>query len=77
MVREGESGLLFPCADTEIFAQQLFRLLNDLQLREKMERSIPKEGRDRFHPDSVAAQTVAVYREILSRTAEVPERLAS
>jgi len=26
-----------------------------------------REGRERFHPDSVAAQTVAVYREILSR----------
>ncbi len=67
MVREGESGLMFPCSDTQAFAKQLFRLLNDFQLREAMETRIVHEGRERFHPDSVAAQTVAVYREMLSR----------
>ena len=67
MVRDGESGLLFPFSDTQAFAKQLFRLLNDAQLREAMETRIVREGRERFHPDSVAAQTVAVYREILSR----------
>jgi glycosyltransferase involved in cell wall biosynthesis len=67
MVREGETGLLFPFSDTKVFAQQLFRLLNDSQLRKAMETRIILEGRERFHPDSVAAQTVSVYREILSR----------
>ncbi len=67
MVREGESGLLFPFSDTQALAKQLFRLLNDSQLREAMETRIVREGRERFHPDSVAARTVAVYREILSR----------
>jgi glycosyltransferase involved in cell wall biosynthesis len=67
MIREGETGLLFPFSDTQAFAKQLFRLLNDYQLREAIETRIVREGRERFHPDSVAAQTVAVYREILSR----------
>ena len=67
MVREGETGLMFPCSDTQTFAKQLFRLLNDSQLRKAMETKIILEGRERFHPDSVAAHTVAVYREILSR----------
>jgi glycosyltransferase involved in cell wall biosynthesis len=67
MVREGETGLLFPFSDTRAFAQQLFRLLNDSQLRKAMETKIVLEGRERFHPDSVAALTVAVYREMLSR----------
>jgi glycosyltransferase involved in cell wall biosynthesis len=67
MVREGETGLLFPFSDTQALAKQLFRLLNDSQLREAMETRIVRDGRERFHPDSVAAQTVAVYREILSR----------
>jgi glycosyltransferase involved in cell wall biosynthesis len=67
MVRDGESGLLFPFSDTQAFAKQLFRLLNDSQLRKAMETKIVLEGRERFHPDSVAAQTVAVYREMLSR----------
>ena len=58
---------MFPCSDTQAFAKQLFRLLNDPQLREAMETRIVREGRERFHPDSVAAQTVAVYREMLSR----------
>ena len=67
MLREGETGLLFPFSDTQAFAKQLFKLLNDSQLRQAMETRIVQEGRERFHPDSVAAQTVAVYREILSR----------
>jgi len=67
MVREGETGLLFPLSNTQAFAKQLFRLLIDSQLREAMETRIVREGRERFHPDSVAAQTVAVYREIRSR----------
>jgi glycosyltransferase involved in cell wall biosynthesis len=67
MVREGETGLLFPFSDTKALAKALFKLLNDSQLREAMETRIVREGRERFHPDSVAAQTVAVYREILSR----------
>ena len=67
MVRDGETGLLFPFSDTNALAEALFKLLNDSQLRKAMETRIVREGRDRFHPDSVAAQTVAVYREILSR----------
>jgi glycosyltransferase involved in cell wall biosynthesis len=67
MVRDGETGLLFPFSDTQVFARQLFRLLSDSQLREAMENRIVLEGRERFHPDSVASRTVAVYREILSR----------
>jgi glycosyltransferase involved in cell wall biosynthesis len=67
MVREGETGLMFPFSDTQALAKQLFRLLSDAQLREAMEIRIVGEGRERFHPDSVAAKTVAVYREILSR----------
>jgi glycosyltransferase involved in cell wall biosynthesis len=59
--------LLFPFSDTQAFAKQLFRLLNDSQLREAMEARIVREARERFHPDSVAAQTVAVYREMLAR----------
>lgn len=67
MLREGESGLLFPFSDTQALAKQLYRLLSDAQLRNAMETRIVVEGRERFHPDSVANQTVAVYREILSR----------
>jgi len=76
MVRDGETGLLFPFSDTAAFAKQLFRLLNDSALRSAMESRIVPEGRERFHPDSVAAQTVSVYREILSR-AHAPGRRAN
>jgi glycosyltransferase involved in cell wall biosynthesis len=67
MVRDGETGLLFPVSDTQAFAKQLFRLLSDDSMRNAMEKRIVLEGRERFHPDSVASQTVAAYREILSR----------
>jgi len=67
MVRDGETGLLFPVSDTGAFAKQILRLLSDDSMRTAMEKRIVLEGRERFHPDSVAAQTVAAYREILSR----------
>jgi glycosyltransferase involved in cell wall biosynthesis len=72
MVREGETGLMFPFSDTQALAKQLFRLLSDSQLRKAVETRIVLEGRERFHPDSVAAQTVAVYREILARNDNGP-----
>jgi glycosyltransferase involved in cell wall biosynthesis len=67
MVRDGETALLFPFSDTETFAKQIFRLLNDSQFRNAMEERIAREGSQRFHPDSVAARTVDVYREIRAR----------
>ncbi len=64
MVRDGETALLFPLGDVEACAGQIRRLLEDEGLRSGMAERIRQEARRRFHPDAVAEQTAAVYREL-------------
>lgn len=66
MVRDGETALLFPVGDFERCAAQIRRLLDDDALRAAITARAREEARQRFHPDAVAAQTVAAYRTILS-----------
>jgi glycosyltransferase involved in cell wall biosynthesis len=67
MVSDGMTGLLFPFGNTPMCADQINRLLDDDPLREAMTLRIREEARQRFHPDSVAEQTVSVYREAMAR----------
>lgn len=67
MVRDGETGLLFPFGETRACADRIRRLLDDPAWRARLAATAQAEARQRFHPDAVAAQTVAVYREILGR----------
>jgi glycosyltransferase involved in cell wall biosynthesis len=67
MVRDGTTALLFPFGDARVCADQINRLLDDGTLREAMTLRIREEARQRFHPDSVAEQTVSVYREAMAR----------
>jgi len=67
MVQDGKSALLFPLGDITACAQHIFRLLDDECLRESMQVRILEEARLRFHPESVAEQTVRVYREVIER----------
>jgi len=48
IVREGETGLLFPLSDTKALAKSLFRLLNESQWREALTTRIVREWRERF-----------------------------
>lgn len=63
----GDAGLIFPEGDRARLADHLQRLLDDLALR----RDLGQRGRARvqahFTQQQVAAQTVAVYREMLAR----------
>ena len=67
MVRDGTTGLLFPFGDVRSCANQITRLLDNDPLREAMTARISAEARQRFHPDSVADQTLTVYRQALAR----------
>lgn len=67
MVRDGETALLFPFGETRACAERIRGLLDDPARRARMAAAAQAEARRRFHPDAVAAQTVAVYREILGR----------
>jgi glycosyltransferase involved in cell wall biosynthesis len=68
MIKDGISGLLFAFGDAEGCSRQIFRLLQDASLQEAISRHIRAEGRRRFHPDSVALQTVDVYRHTISQS---------
>jgi glycosyltransferase involved in cell wall biosynthesis len=65
MVRDGETALLFPFGDVRACADRIRRLLDEPDRRERMATQARVEARRRFHPEAVAAQTVAVYREML------------
>lgn len=67
MVRDGETALLFPFGETRACADRIRHLLDEPELRARLAMQSRAEARRRFHPDAVAAQTVAVYREILGR----------
>ncbi len=67
MVRDGETAALFPVGDVAACAEQIRRLLDDDAQRAAMSTRIAAEARERFHPDAVAAKTVAVYRAVLER----------
>jgi glycosyltransferase involved in cell wall biosynthesis len=62
-----EAGLIFPEADVGALREQLLRLMRDPELRADLAR----RGRERvlvhFTQARVAAQTVAVYRELVDR----------
>ena len=62
----GEAGLIFPEGDVAALRVHLARLLGDASLRERLGR----RGRERvlahYTQARIAAQTVAVYREMLS-----------
>jgi glycosyltransferase involved in cell wall biosynthesis len=62
------TGLLFPFGDAQACADQINRLLDNEPLRQAMTLRIRDEASQRFHPDSVAEHTVAVYREVIARS---------
>jgi glycosyltransferase involved in cell wall biosynthesis len=66
MVRDGETALLFPIGDVAAGARCLRRLLDDDALRAGFGERSRSEARRRFHPDAVADQTIAVYRQVLA-----------
>ncbi len=66
LVRDGETALLFPTGDFQACADRIARLIGNDDLRRQMTERIRVEAQQRFHPDTVAAQTVAVYRQVLA-----------
>lgn len=67
MIRDGETGTLFPFGNPVKCGEQILRLLQDGSLLNAISQRIIVEGRQRFHPDSVAQQTADVYRRVLSQ----------
>lgn len=65
MIEDGATGLLYPFGEPDRCAQQIERLLRDPSLGARISSRIVDEAGRRFHPDSVATQTTAVYRQLL------------
>jgi Glycosyl transferases group 1 len=72
LVKEGDTGLLFPFSDTKACAERILLLIYDDALRQSMEIRTARFGQERFDQDSVARRGVSVYREVLSRTKSAP-----
>lgn len=66
MVEDGRTALLFSFGDLSACAEHIRRMLDDDAFRAGAERALRDQARTRFHPKSVAEQTVSVYREIIA-----------
>jgi glycosyltransferase involved in cell wall biosynthesis len=66
MVRDGESGFLVNPNDPADIAGRIEEILCDKTLRASMGRRSAEMALDHFHPDQVAARTLAVYKRAAS-----------
>ncbi len=64
LVRHGETGLLFDPLSAEDMAAAMKQLLGDGSLA--MAARARSEARKRFHPETIAARHLEIYREVLS-----------
>jgi len=67
LVRAAQGGLLVRYGDAPALAQALRRLLDDAELRARCVASGQRYAREHLGWDRIAAQTQALYREILDR----------
>lgn len=72
LVRDGENGLVVRPADPASLARAILRLMDDEPLREAQGRRGRHLVENGFSWDAVAAQTLAVYRELAPTTREKP-----
>jgi glycosyltransferase involved in cell wall biosynthesis len=67
LVRDGESGLLYPVGDTKALSVRLNRLLDDVDLRARMGRAGQQRVREQFSVESMVHGHISLYRELASR----------
>ena len=65
MVADGRTGLLFQPGDVQTLVGHMRRLLDDPALAQRMGAAGRQEALRRWHPDSIARQTMKVYQEII------------
>ncbi len=67
LMRDGETGFVVPMEDEAAFAERVLALLGDTELQTRMGNCGRALANDLFRTESVAQQTIAVYREVLAR----------
>ncbi|BAX94144.1 glycosyltransferase family 4 protein [Mycobacterium shigaense] len=70
MVSDGRTALLFDHGDLTTCAAHIRRMLGDDVLRARIEDAVREQAQRRFNPDSVAEQTISVYRDVIARSRE-------
>jgi glycosyltransferase involved in cell wall biosynthesis len=65
---DGESGILAPAEDEDVFSQKLERLLRDSNLREFLGRNAEKRVREKFRwQGETLQQCLAAYEQIAGK----------
>ncbi|MEO8593002.1 MAG: glycosyltransferase [Candidatus Solibacter sp.] len=67
LVKDGETGLLFPVGDASALAECLARLLDDPAHRRKLAGAAAQRMGDEFNRDLAARRMGAIYEEFLSK----------
>lgn len=75
-VVDGETGLHVPCGDVGAMADAVEKLLESPEMRRRMGTSAREFAMTEFDPATLAEQTAAVYRNILSEQRQ-PTRLSA
>ena len=70
MVQAGESGVLVKPQDPQQLSEAILRLLSHPEERQRLGANAQRAARARHWPETVAAQTVAAYQEILRSAKE-------
>ncbi|MFH1841975.1 MAG: glycosyltransferase family 4 protein [bacterium] len=69
MIHEGVNGFVRPIKDVTGLAERVVAILQDEELRGRLARGAKEIGQREFALDSIAAKTVAAYRDIIAATA--------
>jgi glycosyltransferase involved in cell wall biosynthesis len=67
LVKDGETGLLFPAGDAAALADRLARLLNDPDLRRRCAAAAARRMKEEFNRDLAARRMGAIYQEFLEQ----------
>ena len=67
LVKHGESGYLVDPLDVDDIAVHMQKIVQQKELHTTMSKSCRQTALWRFHPDKIAEQTVALYKEIMER----------
>lgn len=66
VIQDGITGALVPPRDAAAMASAVLRLLDDVDLRDRMKQTLPEFVRQNFSPEAKIAQLEAVWRDALS-----------
>jgi N-acetyl-alpha-D-glucosaminyl L-malate synthase BshA len=68
VIRNGETGLLYPVGDVDAMAQGALSILRDPARRRAMGKAAARDARERFSLDAIVSQYEALYRTAVSAT---------